>query len=160
DGRPSKSLTLDQADALLTAAENTPMRAYIVVSLLTGARTEELRPLTWDHVSLDSTPPYMEVWHSVRAKGETKTRQSRRTLEFPQRCADGLRLHRERQAQIRQRKGDRWRDNEVVFASTVGTPLNPANVRRAFRTVATAAGLGAADWTPRELRHSFVSLLS
>lgn len=51
DGRPSKSLTFDQAEALLTAAENAPMRAYIVVSLLTGARTEELRPLTWDHVT-------------------------------------------------------------------------------------------------------------
>ena len=49
------------------------MQAYIVVSLLTGARTEELRPLTWPHVRLDSVPPFIEVWHSVRAKGETKT---------------------------------------------------------------------------------------
>ena len=29
-----------------------------------------------------------------------------------------------------------------------------------FRTVAAAAGLEASEWTPRELRHSFVSLLS
>ena len=41
----------------------------------------------------------------------------------------------------------------------MGTPLNPPNVRRAFRKVATAAGLNAAELTPRELRHSFVSLL-
>jgi integrase len=47
-----------------------------------------------------------------------------------------------------------------VFASAVGTQLDAANVRRAFRKVAAAAGLDAADWTPRELRHSFVSLLS
>jgi integrase len=33
-------------------------------------------------------------------------------------------------------------------------------VRRGFRNVAKAAGLDAASWTPRELRHSFVSLLS
>jgi hypothetical protein len=32
EGRPSKSLTLDQADALLAAAENAPLHAYIVVS--------------------------------------------------------------------------------------------------------------------------------
>jgi len=38
--------------------------------------------------------------------------------------------------------------------------LDAANVRRGFRRIATAAGLNAADWTPRELRHSFVSLLS
>jgi len=47
-----------------------------------------------------------------------------------------------------------------VFASANGTALDAANVRRVFRRVATAAGLNAADWTPRELRHSFVSLLS
>jgi len=33
-------------------------------------------------------------------------------------------------------------------------------VRRAFRKVAEAAGLESTKWTPRELRHSFVSLLS
>ncbi|MEQ4720392.1 hypothetical protein ABN273_28810, partial [Nonomuraea sp. B19D2] len=52
-GRPSKALTFAQADAVLQAAEGTRMHAYIVLSLLTGARTEELRALTWDHVDLD-----------------------------------------------------------------------------------------------------------
>jgi integrase len=50
-GRPSKSLTLAQAADLVTAAQRHPtMHACIVVSLLTGARTEELRALTWSHV--------------------------------------------------------------------------------------------------------------
>jgi site-specific recombinase XerD len=47
-----------------------------------------------------------------------------------------------------------------VFASQTGTELDAANVRRAFRKITAAAGLNPADWTPRELRHSFVSLLS
>ncbi len=56
-GRPSKSLTLPQAADLLTAAKKHPtMHAYIVVSLLTGARTEELRALTWSHTDLESEP--------------------------------------------------------------------------------------------------------
>ena len=38
--------------------------------------------------------------------------------------------------------------------------MDAHNVRRAFRQVARAAGLDAEQWTPRELRHSFVSLLS
>jgi len=33
-------------------------------------------------------------------------------------------------------------------------------VRRGFRRIGDAAGLTAKVWTPRELRHSFVSLLS
>ncbi|OSY37394.1 site-specific tyrosine recombinase XerC [Pseudonocardia autotrophica] len=41
-----------------------------------------------------------------------------------------------------------------------GTRLDAANVRRGFRRVLTAAAIDAAEWTPRELRHSFVSLLS
>jgi len=48
----------------------------------------------------------------------------------------------------------------VVFASATGAELDAANVRRAFRRVAKLAGLNGKEWTPRELRHRFVSLLS
>ena len=47
-----------------------------------------------------------------------------------------------------------------MFCSSVGTALDAANVRRSFRRVTAAAGLDAQAWTPRELRHSLVSLLS
>src|SRR6266567_8449213 len=58
DGRPSKALTFDQAEAILAAAEadQSTIGTYIVVSLLSGARTEEMRPLTWSHVDLDGKP--------------------------------------------------------------------------------------------------------
>jgi integrase len=159
-GRPSKSLTLAQAEALLAAAENTSLHAYIVLSLLTGARTEELRALTWSYVDLDSDPPFIMVWRSVRAGGDTKTRKSRRTLKLPQRCVDVLRDHQARQDEIRQAAGSRWQDNDLVFPSRAGTPADASHVRRSFRTVVEAAGLDPREWTPRELRHSFVSLLS
>jgi len=56
-GRPSKSLDFDQAKALLQTAQSTVLYdTYVTVSLLTGARTEELRALTWDHVDLDGIP--------------------------------------------------------------------------------------------------------
>ena len=47
-----------------------------------------------------------------------------------------------------------------MFPSRVGTPADASHVRRSFRKVTEAAGLNPADWTPCELRHSFVSLLS
>ena len=47
-----ESLTLDQARAVLTAAEGTPLNAYIVLSLPTCVGTEELRALTRDHLDL------------------------------------------------------------------------------------------------------------
>lgn len=79
---------------------------------------------------------------------------------MPMRCVVALRLHRLRQGEAKRQAGRRWREHGLVFASTVGTPLDAHNVRRAFRKVIKAAGLLAEDWTPRELRHSFVSLLS
>lgn len=166
-GRPSKSLTFEQAEAVLKAAEGTPMRAYIVVSLLTGARTEEMRALTWSHVDLvgkpdmDSpVPPHIMVWRSVREGGDTKTRKSRRSLALPQRCIDALKAHQTKRAFAQRLAANRWQQNDLVFSSAVGTELDAANVRRAFRKVVEKAGLVAKDWTPRELRHSFVSLLS
>ena len=71
-GRPSKSLTLDQAKDVLGKTRTDPMHAYIVVSLLTGIRTEEVRALRWDHVHLDAEPPNVWVWRSVRKKGDTE----------------------------------------------------------------------------------------
>jgi len=165
--RPSKALSLTEAESLLHAAEGSTMGTYVVLSLLTGARTEELRALTWTHVDLDGdahaappVPPHIMVWRSVRAGGDTKTRKSRRTLALPLRCVGELRAHRARQAAARRLAGDGWQDNDLVFASEAGTPLDAANVRRGFRRIGDAAGLTAKDWTPRELRHSFVSLLS
>ncbi|MCI2239539.1 site-specific integrase [Paenibacillus sp. TRM 82003] len=167
-GRPSKALTLAQAEAVLRACETTRMRGYVVLSLLTGARTEELRALRWDHVDLvgrpgasPPVPPHVAVWRSVRAGGDTKTRKSRRTLALPQRCAEALHAQRTQQEQDRVTAGTRWIETGLVFTSKVGTPLDPSHVRRDFRNaIATAEGVAPAEWTPRELRHSFVSLLS
>ena len=166
-GRPSKALTLAQAEAVLRAAEDSPMRGYIVTGLLTGARTEELRPLTWAHVDLEGNqdanppvPPNIKVWRSVRAGGETKTRKSRRSLALPQRAVTALRAQREAVNALREAAGTRWQDHDLVFPTRLGTEQDDANVRRDFRKVLERAGLAAKEWTPRELRHSFVSLLS
>ncbi len=159
-GRPSKSLTFAQAEALLAAADGSDLYAYITLSLLIGARTEELRALTWSHVDLDGDQPAIMVWRSVRAGGDTKTRKSRRTLALPQRCVAALRDHRARQEQISRAAGSNWQDNDLVFPSRVGTPADASHVRRSFRRVVQAARLDPGEWTPRELRHSFVSLLS
>jgi site-specific recombinase XerD len=56
--------------------------------------------------------------------------------------------------------GKKWSDHGLVFASAVGTERNANNVLRSFRVIVTRAGLNGPDWTPREMRHSFVSLLS
>ena len=179
-GRPSKSFTLEQAKALLAVTEGRRMHAYVALSLLAGIRTEEARALRWDHVVTwaDDTAGWQPVttagfdraragedrfaiyvWRAQRHGGDTKTDKSRRTLALPQRCAEALREHWKLQAKDRLRAGALWQDQGLVFASTVGTPLSANNVIRAFRAITEKAGLGR-DWAPREMRHTFVSVLS
>jgi integrase len=160
-GRPSKSLTLEQASALLAAAEGTRMHAYIALCLATGVRTEEARALRWEHVDFGDppVPASAAVWRSVRAHGDTKTQKSRRTLGLPEMAVDALRAHKKRQAEERLAAGAEWSDQDLVFCTRTGSPLDAANVRREFKAVCKAAGIGG-NWTPRELRHSFVSLMS
>ncbi|MGW0806259.1 site-specific integrase [Nonomuraea sp. NPDC002799] len=152
------------------------IRAYILLSLLTGARTEEVRALTWPHVvAFDQTRGAwlsveevgwghkefaVYVWRSVRKKGDTKTVKSRRTLKLPARAVKALRLLREAQDEVRADAGNSPIARCLVFRTKTGTALTATNVRRDFRKVINSAGLVDKQWTPRELRHSFVSLLS
>ncbi|MFF7902736.1 tyrosine recombinase XerC [Streptomyces sp. NPDC007920] len=161
-GRPSKALNLEQAKAVLAAARPSRLYAYLVLSLLSGVRTEEARPLTWDHVfleTMDGIPPHVAVWRSVRKHGETKTRKSRRTIALPKQVVDVLEEHMRWQKQERASRGMEWSPAGRVFTTRSGEPLDAANVRRDFKAIVKRAGL-APEWTPRELRHSFVSLLS
>lgn len=156
-GRPSKALTAEQAAAVLRAAESSSLGAYVVLCLMTGIRTEEARALRWDHVDLDNAS--IAVWRSVRLGGDTKTSKSRRTLGLPKAVVEALHEHRVRQDQEKVAAGELWRDHNLVFATTVGTELDAANVRRSFRSICRAAGIGD-GWAPRELRTSFISLMS
>ena len=156
-GRPSQSLTLDQAGALLEAAEQSRLHAFIVLCLLTGVRSEEARALTWDHVDLDAGT--IMVWRSVRAHGDTKTNRSRRTLKLPEIAVEALRAQKRRQAEERARSVDQWQELGLVFTTSAGTPFESHNLRREFRKVTAAAGLGS-RWVPKELRTSFVSMMS
>jgi integrase len=166
EGRQSKALTVDQARALLKAAAARPggmnaepfrLHAYVVLLLTAGIRPEEARALRWDHVDLEAET--IAVWRSDRAGGDTKTARSRRTLKLAQMAVDALKQRRAAQVADRLAAGALWHDDGLVFTTSVGTMLDQHNVRRDFRLITEAAGLGS-DWVPRELRHTFVSIMS
>jgi integrase len=156
-GRPSKSLPLEQAQDLLRAAADSRLYAYVVLSVTTGLRAEELRALRWNEVDLDAGT--VAVYCAVRSTADTKTQKSRRVLSLPRLAVRALGEHLNRQGDDRLLAGVLWQDHDLVFASAVGTPLDRHNVLREFRKITQAAGLGTV-WVPREMRHTFVSLLS
>ena len=108
------------------------MHPYIAVSLLVGVRPEEVRALRWDRVHLDEATPYIEVWRSVRAGGDTKTKKSKRTLAVSGYVTAMLERARHERVGIRERAGDRWQEDDLVFPSLVGTEQDAHNVRRMF----------------------------
>jgi integrase len=164
-GRPSRSLTLEQSLALLEAARESRLNAYVVLSLTVGIRTEEARELRWDHVDLDGDPraarPVPRRWPCGDRCAKEATR---RRLNH----AGHSSFHRPRSRRSgnttsgRQRTG--WRP--VLCGKTMGSCLPRPSVRRwtrrmsgEFRRITEVAGLGP-GWAPRDLRHTFVSLMS
>jgi integrase len=112
-----------------------------------------------DEVGWEHTQFAVYVWRSVRKTDDTKTVKSRRSLRLPDRCVavlEALKIEQDRgEALGAVRNGER-----LVFCTKSGTALSAGNARRDFRAVLDRAELVGREWTPRELRHSFLSLLS
>ena len=91
----------------------------------------------------------MAAYRSVRGKGDTKTRKSRRVLKLPTRAVYALRAHRTRQAAERLAAGEMWREHDLVFCREDGTPLD---LQECPNGVAVSRGesayVGSPSWLP------------
>lgn len=158
--RKSRAMTLAQVQQLL-AADLTPWwRAYMVTGIMCGLRPGEALGLLWDDV--DWAAGTIRVRQALKDDGTLaglKTPQSRRTLAMPAAVAAALRALRTDQAAARLRAGRAWTDSGLVFCGGAGQPRQLRGVRAAFGRVTARAGIGG-GWQPRELRHTFVSVLS
>ena len=83
--------------------------------------------------------------------------RSARTIPAPAVVLEHLREHRTRQLAERLRAGQRWRDSGLVFTSTIGTPLEPRNVDRAWHEARVRVDLG---WVRlHDLRHTCATFM-
>jgi len=159
-----RTLTVPEARAVLAACESERLGAMVGLGLATGLRPGELTGLTWDDVDLDTgrltVSKSLKTEHGRPRLGATKrVTAPLRTLSLATWVVATLRAHRARQAAERLALGPAWSTEwpELVFASEIGTPLDPSNIRRTLRRITTRAGLGR--WTTYELRHTTASLL-
>jgi integrase len=168
--REGRTLTVDQARQLLDAAAGYRFEAAVVLALAFGMRRGEVLGLRWS--ALDWEAGTLRVTHSVRrvkdrdaSSGrrtrlvvtELKTPKSRRILALTPELVTRFRQHRVWQAEAQMAAGLLWQDHGLIFASEVGTPMDPDNFSHSFARLCERAGLG--HWHPHELRHSGASLM-
>jgi integrase len=155
-------LSTEETRRLLEAARGNKLEALYVLAITTGMRQGELLALKWQDVDLENAT--ISVRRTLTKSGgrlllgEPKTKQSRRTIRLTEAAVRALHEHLDRQMDHMQRLGDLYWDEGLVFASEVGTLINPTNLRkRSFAPLLKRARLPQIRF--HDLRHTCATLL-
>jgi integrase len=168
--RPLKEVELEK---YLAACKGHRLEALWILLPAMGLREGEAFGLKWDDVDLEAG--ILRVRQQIQRVGnpkrpqfvEPKTERSRRPVPVPPEVIEALEAHRERQADERMLAGSRWGNSpkapgdweRLVFCSTIGTPLDPANVLKEFRGILKEAGLNTTIRV-HDLRHTCATMLA
>lgn len=157
-----RPFTEGEVKTFLNVAKGTKFEALFVTALGTGLRRGELLGLHWDEVNLEQGT--LTVKYSlVNVKGrpvlqQPKTSMSKRTIALSSSVVESLKKHRVKQIQQKLRLGPLYQDQNLVFCSETGTPLNPENlIKRHFHPLLEKAGLPKIRF--HDLRHTHATLL-
>ena len=159
--RKREGFTLEEARAILAAAEGEGLAPLFAFILYTGLRLGETLGLRWSDVDLEAgrvTVRHNRVLVGSRmVEGTPKRQRSVRTLALLGGAVEALRRQRVMQAAARQAAGEAWRDQDRVFSTRDGGGLNASNVNRTFRRIRERAGVR--NLPPHSLRHATASIL-
>ncbi len=159
--RPRRSLTVEEAESLLSAAEGHRLHALIGTMLYCGLRPGEATGLTWDCVDFKKKTLAIRQSRKIAPDGTmtiggTKA-NSDRTIRLPDEVVTLLVEHKKRQKP--ERLAARvWEHEDLVFTNAIGDYIDPSNLRREVAGLCEDAGISPTI-SPNELRHSCASLL-
>jgi integrase len=163
DRKEREILTPEEVKRFLKAASGDPLEALYVIAVTCGLRQGELLGLRWEDVDLEAGTLKVrrQLQRSRDGSGMISIPTKNKKDRVVRLCNDAiksLKAHKERQVEQIASAKSHWRDPEVVFASTIGTPLDPSNVvDRSFKPLLTRAGLP--DIRFHDLRHACATLL-
>jgi len=125
-------------------------------------RQAELLGLKW--ADLSWTKGFLHVRRQLqripgegRIFSEPKTRSGRRTIKLGETTLQILREHHARQQVAVSLAGDRWIDENLIFCSSIGTPLDQSNITKEFKAILGQSGLPIIRF--HDLRHTAASLM-
>jgi len=159
-----RTLSPDETRIVVDAAtaDDSVYGDAIVLAIHTGMRLGELLGLKWEDVDPDQER--LTVKRSLQHLDkdgfvfqQPKTPKSRRSMPLGPTALEALKRLRRRQVEERLSVGPGYKEQGLVLASAVGTPISPANVRRAFERILKAAGVERLRF--HDLRHTHASLL-
>jgi integrase len=156
-----RPLDRQQARRLLSVARSDSDRLEVlwVLAVHTGMRLGELLGLKWEDVDLETGA--LQVKHALSPEGEfaeTKTARSRRRIDLTPGGVEALRRHRKAQVEERILRVGLWQEQDLVFPTSVGTPLTHRNV---VRTTSRRCCVAELPETTHfyDLRHTCATLL-
>lgn len=131
----------------------------------TGMRPEEYLGLQWDDLNLDAEIPYISVQRvAIRdiARGgwwfdEPKTPQSVRRIPISGELAERLRRHKLTVEEYGRKRGDKWRDNDLVFPTQRGEPIYQYLLTDLFREIVDRLWIEPKDYRLYTFRHSMAT---
>lgn len=152
----------NQARSLLSVVEGTRYDGLYHLALSTGLRQGEILGLRWS--DLDWVTGQLEIQRQLqRVTGQgliftdTKSKSGRRVVVLGHALLNKLHVHYELQHEERMLAGDYWEENDLIFPSRIGTPMEPRNLLRHFKDVLEKADLP--DIRFHDLRHSAATLM-
>ena len=155
------AMTPADAVAVLAAVSSHRISPLVELALSTGLRQGELLGLGWRDIDFEhghvSVRRALQRVNGKRMLVEPKTRKSRRTVPLTTAATEALRLHRQQQLEERLRAAH-WRgEDDLVFTTTTGDPVDAKELTHTFQRLLKAAGVPQMRW--HDLRHGTASLL-
>jgi len=137
-------LSLPEAHAVMTVAKGDDLEALWLISLTLGPRQGESLALKW--ADIDWEKKTLTIERQVhRVKGDwifEETKQGEgRTLPLDDHTLDALRRRRASQSAQRLKAGVAWRDFDLIFTTSRGTPIDERNDRANWYRLLDEAGV-------------------
>jgi integrase len=154
--------TEEQARQFMTSAKGSRYEALFFLALTTSMRKGEILGLMWSDMDWEKGSLRVErqlqpVSYGGSALTPTKTKSGRRQIKLGKIGLTSLEAHRQRQEAQKALAGDRWKENGMIFTTSIGTYTDQTKVSREFKRILQGAGLP--DIRFHDLRHTSISFL-